>query len=217
MLIMKTTMFSAILLLLAANCFATIPPEYYYFDTSRTVVKTVYDGNGKVIGMQEYKAMKVLSDIAYGSNTITKCGKDTEITESYYFVDEQGLKIAMGKDASGKEVFLDYREVMNSGNNIIGFETTTRLAGNDVRVSCTISNRKITALTETVSSEAGTWNCIRTEYDMELRGRFFGIGIPVNVHIVEWFAPETGIVRTDIYKRGKLHETRLLTGFCAIH
>lgn len=202
------------MLLFTANCFAATP-DYYYFDATRTAVKTIYNGKGEIIGNQEYVIIRRTADAVYGRNTITKPGKDTEVTECYYSTDGEGLKISMGRDATGKEVFLDYRPTMNSGHIIpgIGFETTARLAGSDIRVSCTITDRKVVAQTETVSSAAGTWKCVRTEYNMELRGKVFGIGIPINVRVVEWFAPGTGIVRTDVYRRGKLHETRLLTGF----
>ena len=213
-------LFLKALLLLPLFCYSyhalADTPEYYYFDADRTAVKTIYNGKGEVIGSQEYTVTRRTPNAVYGKNTITRSGKDTEATECRYFIDGENLKISMGKDASGKEMFLDYRPAMNSGGGIIsgiGFETTARLAGNDIRVLCTITNREVAARTETVSSAAGTWECVRTEYDMELRGKIFGIGIPVNVHVIEWFAPGTGIVRTDVYRRGKLHETRLLTGF----
>ena len=217
---MRKQFFRAFLLLpmLCHNCYALADtPEYYYFDAARVAVKTIYNGKGEVVGRQEYAITRSSAHTVYGRNTITRPGKDTEMTECHYFIDDQGLNISMGKDAAGKEVFLDYRPAV-TGYCIprIGFETTARLAGNEIRVSCTITGRRVIPVAETISSAAGTWVCVRTEYDMELRGRIFGIGIPIHVRVVEWFAPGTGIVRTDVYRRGKLHETRLLTGFSSI-
>ena len=217
---MKRLFFSLILLycMSGQNIILAGAPGYYYFDAARTAVKTIYNGKGEVTGSQEYAISRRAGGAVYGRNTVTRPGKDTEVTECHYFIEGGTLKISMGRNAAGQEVFLDYPAVMSPGSGIVtrtGFETTARVAGKDIRVSCTITGRKATAETETVSSGAGTWECIRTEYEMELRGKVFGIGIPVNVRVVEWFAPGTGIVRTDVYRRGKLHETRLLTGFKA--
>ena len=215
---MKKLFFKALLLLpvLCHNSYAWAgTPGYYYFDVARTVVKTIYNGKGEVAGSQEYVVTRRTGNAVYGRNTVTRPGKDTEITECHYFTEGQNLKISMGRDAAGREVFLDYGPGMTSGSIVkdAEFETTARVAGKNIRVSCTITGRRVAATTETVSSAAGRWECVRTEYDMELRGKMFGVGIPVNVRVIEWFAPGTGIVRTDVYRRGKLHETRLLTGF----
>ena len=191
-------------------------PSYYYFDASRIAIKTVYNAKGEVVGTQEYSVTKPGANTVHGQNAIIKPGKDTEITGCTYSIADGKLMISMGRNAAGREVFLDYRTVTGGNSDIIrrtGFETDAKLAGKSVRVTCTITNRKVFPSAETISSRAGNWECVRSEYDMELRGRVFGIGIPVHVRIVEWYAPGFGIVRTDIYRRGKLHETRLLTGF----
>lgn len=191
--------------------------QYYYFDKNATAFKTVYNGDGEVIGEQEYLVLSGDAARVLGQNTITKPGKKTEITTCNYCNVDGRLMIAMGRNKDGEEVFLDYGSGMHTGSAVIEsivFCTQAKLAGVKWNITCTISDRKVTSGSETISSEMGKWECAKTEYDMELRSNF--LGIPVNVHVIEWFAPGTGVVRTDVYRKGKLYEKRLLTGFRSI-
>ncbi len=198
----------------AAAAVSAQKPPYYYFEKDKIAIKTVYDEYGEVIGEQEYSVLSGDGIRVLGQSIITKPGKKSETTSCHYQCDKGRLMIAMGTDKNGEEVFLDYYTGMRPGCTIIGcvkFGTQAKLAGMKINVNCTISGRTVTSACETVSSGQNLWECVKTEYDMELRSSLFGI--PVNVHIIEWFAPGMGVVRTDVYRRGKLHEKRLLTGF----
>ena len=210
---MRDIALSLIFVLTAAVAAAQVSP-YYYFDKDGTTLKTVYDGEGDVIGEQEYSVVSGDGTRVLGQNVITKPGKKSETTSCHYLCDEGRLMIAMGTNKEEKEVFLDYYSGMYPGSPLIEgieFSTQARVAGMKINVNCTISGRAVTATDESIASGQRHWKCVRTEYDMELRSSF--LGIPVNVHIIEWFAPGVGVVRTDVYRKGKLYEKRLLTGF----
>ncbi len=210
---MKRTALSLIFIFAAAVASAQKSP-YYYFSEDKTALKTVYDGDGEVIGEQEYTVLSEDGNAVLGQNVIVRPGKKSETTSCRYRCDGDRLMIAMGTNKEGKEVFLDYYTGMCPESPVIEgieFGTQAKLAGIKWNVTCTITDRKITAAGENILSELGKWTCVKTEYDMELRSNF--LGIPVNVHIIEWFAPGFGVVRTDVYRKGKLYERRLLTGF----
>lgn len=217
---MKHTFISLIISLFCGIANAGVETvKYYYFNPSKMAVKTIYDGSGDVIGKQEFRVKQVEKNYVEGQNYVIKKGQQPEVNEVAYSVDGGTLLVYMGKNEEGKEVYLDYRSDMNvKGVSITGaeFETTARVAGREMKISCTVSNRTVQRATETVASPVGKWACIKTEYDMELVGKVWGVGIPVNLHVVEWFAPDMGIVRTEVYRRGKLHDTRLLTSFKAV-
>ncbi len=210
---MKTPALIILTVCMAAAVSAQKPP-YYYFEKDNIALKTVYDEDGEVIGEQEYSVLSGDGTRVLGQNVITKPGKKSETTECHYQCSDGRLMIAMGTNKDGEEMFLDYYSGMHPGSPMIEgieFRTQAKLAGIRINVNCTISGRAVTAAEETIASGDRVWKCVKTEYDMELRSSF--LGIPVNVHVIEWFAPGFGVVRTDVYRRGKLYEQRLLTGF----
>ncbi len=193
--------------------------SFYYFQRDRVFEKTVYDAKNKVTAVQEYR----LLDLHEQDGKITalvqaetaKNGKDPEYVTGLYICDGTGLRISMGKTPNGQEAFVDYPNNPKSDQGLatgIEFETETKIAGKAVKVNCIIGNRKILSDNETVTTSLGSWHCIKTGYDLELRSKIIGIGISVNVYVTEWFSPGLGIVRTDVYRGDKLMERRLLTG-----
>lgn len=65
-----------------------------------------------------------------------------------------------------------------------------------------ITNRKVDKQ-ESVTTAAGTFDCLTISYDILVKARVMGIGIPVNMHATEWFAPKLGRpVKTETYKKG---------------
>lgn len=74
-----------------------------------------------------------------------------------------------------------------------------------------ITNRKVEQ-EEPLNTAAGEFNCFRIGYDALTKIKMIGIGIPVHMHVTEWFAPKLGrLVKSESYsKNGKLIGTMQL-------
>lgn len=198
---------------------AQSPTGIYYLDSGFVTEKVLYDSKERQTGIQQYSVNEThrsgSSLTAVGNNIQIKNGKESEATQCDYSFDGSVLWIAMGRSNDGGKVSIDYpvdtsAELKYTDN--IEFSITARLAGINKNVNCRIDNRRILARGEEVATPCGTWNCVKSGYDMELKC----FGIAYRVYVIEWFAPGTGIVRTDIYRKDKLHERRLLNGFRSV-
>ena len=192
--------------------------KIYYFNDDYVFVKTVYNKKNCIVARQEYRVKE--TDTKFGEKKVTgetitiKNGKRTETTSSTFLCDANRLMISLGKSKTGQNVFIDYPLNYSAGRKIIPsaeFITVANIAGKSIKLNCKISNRFVSSASEKVHTKFGTFQSVKYEYDMELKGGVLGINIPVNVHVIEWFSNNTGVIRTDIYRAGKLHERRELS------
>jgi len=74
-----------------------------------------------------------------------------------------------------------------------------------------ITNRKVEQQ-ETLNISSGDFDCFRITYDISVKAKILGIGIPVKMHVTEWFSPKLGrTVKSESYnKNGKLMSTMQL-------
>ncbi len=205
---------------LVVSLHAQQQPAIYYFDSGVVVVKSVYNAKNEVVSRMEYTALEIEQNngknTARGKTVKIKNDKETEIIIGNFAYDGSQLLISMGKTAEGKNAWLDYTAGMVPGQNIIShleFETEAKFLGQMLKICCIISNRKVLSVGEKVTSSLGIWDCVKTGYNMSMKIKSLSISIPADVYVEEWFADDIGIVRTDVYKNGKLYERRLLTTF----
>jgi hypothetical protein len=65
---------------------------------------------------------------------------------------------------------------------------------------------------ESVTTNAGTFECYKIAYNMILNTRMMGINIPVNMKGIDYIAPSVGVVKSEMFnKNGKLGGYTLLS------
>jgi hypothetical protein len=74
-----------------------------------------------------------------------------------------------------------------------------------------ITNRKVEDA-ETLHISAGDFDCFRISYDISVKAKVLGIGIPLTMHVSEWFSPRLGrMIKSESYNKiGKLVSTMQL-------
>jgi hypothetical protein len=65
-----------------------------------------------------------------------------------------------------------------------------------------IVNRKVEQA-ETISTNAGSFDCFKISYEATTKVKIAGIGIPFHMKITEWYAPKLGrFVKSETYTKG---------------
>lgn len=97
----------------------------------------------------------------------------------------------------GEEVYIQYPSNMLVGATLpdgtASFTTSGGAVNGEMEMSMT--NRKVEAQ-ENITTPAGTWNCFKISYKMEIKTKVAGISIPMRFEMTEWFAPNFGIVKS---------------------
>jgi hypothetical protein len=202
-------------LCLANQSFAQDCSHYFYLQKDKTVTVTLYDKKGAPNGKNVYKISDVNASGAglsakLASEVYDKKGKLLVSGNSSCRCDGGALFIDMKMmipqeqqekyktEVTANNVYLEYPASMKAGDALKDGNITMDLNTNGMQQTLTmiISDRKVEAQ-ESVTTEAGTWNCFKISFKAKLTIKTGPIGIPFNFEGFEWFAPGFGVVKTE--------------------
>jgi hypothetical protein len=114
-------------------------------------------------------------------------------------LNEAQLKQMEGGTATASGEFLEYPPTMKEGDNLKDGNFTMNYkmnGGMETNMEISVTQRVVGG-SESITSPAGTWNCIKINSNQKLVTRIAGIGIPVKMNVTEWFAPGVGVIKTQ--------------------
>jgi hypothetical protein len=202
--------------------------EFYFpVEKGTKVEMTDYDKKGKVTGVGtstvidksqvgaaqvvkvsvEYKATG--NDKPFTSDYELKCEKGEFYLNMNNFLDKnamsgyQDMDITMDADQMTLPSKLTVGQVLGNGR------VTAKIAKNGINImtmNTLITNRKVEGF-ESVTTPAGTFDCVKISYDIEAKVMF-----KVNFSCKQWYAKNIGAVKTENYdKKGKLESSQMIT------
>jgi hypothetical protein len=196
----------------AQNC-----KNYLLLQNGKTIELTVYNKKGKEDGKQTWKVSNVKSSGSTTTGTVNssftdKKGKvlNTAVNEIKcvggnlqmnlkLLLNEAQLKQMGNAKMTAKGEFIDYPanakvgDKLKDGNLEMDIKTEQGL---DMNLNLEVSNRSVMG-DETITSPAGTWDCIKITSTQKITTKVAGIGIPIKMDVTEWFAPGIGVVKTE--------------------
>ena len=128
-----------------------------------------------------------------------KCVNGMLMMNMKLMLNEAQLKQMDNATATVSGEFLEYPATMKEGDNLKdgNFKMNYKMNGSmEVNLEMTVTQRVVGA-TESITSPAGTWDCIKITSSQKLLTKIAGIGIPINISVTEWFAPGVGIIKTQ--------------------
>ncbi|WP_291786544.1 hypothetical protein [Cecembia sp.] len=214
-----------VVLLVLLACIADIVEaqscdHYLFLQDGKTIEMTVYNRRGKATGVNTYTVNEVRSSGGKRTGNITMVMADNKGRESAavttqftcdggtYTIDMASFipagQLEQMKDLESTGDFtLSYPSSMKPGDTLDDGEMTMEAVTSGIRaeIQMNITDRKVVDK-ETITTSAGSWECMKITSNMNMRVRMAGIGIPVNIESTEWFAPGVGIVQSES-KHGK--------------
>lgn len=110
--------------------------------------------------------------------------------------------------------FLNYPAKMQAGQNLPDGNFTMEMYEKDNKmmdVALQIKDRKVESK-ESITTNAGTFDCIKITYNTQVKTTTMGMTIPLNMKMTEWYAPILGLyVKSEAStNNGKLTSTTVL-------
>jgi hypothetical protein len=131
----------------------------------------------------------------------------TEMMSAY-----KDMEVTM--DGDYLEIPADLEVGQNLPDGTISMQVKMAGAGmnlSDIKVN--IINRKVEA-EESVTTPAGTFNCVKLTYDTETDMKAMGMGRKMLFKSTDWLAEGVGVIKTESYDdKGKLMSYSLLTSY----
>lgn len=164
-----------------------------------SVHSEVFDKNGKSIA---------------GGDSEMICSGDAIKIDMKAFVPASSMKQFSNMQMTGEAKYLAYPLNLSAGQKLDDGAVTIDMSNNGQpmsQIQMDITNRMVDKA-ETVSTNAGSFDCYKITYDATMKVKMMGIGIPVHMKVAEWFAPKLGrFVKSETYdKKSKLMGSMIL-------
>src|SRR6187431_820213 len=214
-------------LFFSGNIFSQDCSNYYFLQNNKTIEMTISNNKGKESGKMTY----VVSDskkngssinatinsefVDTKGKTITKATNNVKCENGVMqmnmktFIPPAQMEQMKTGEAKATDVYLEYPAKMNVGDQLKDGQFNMDYESNGLKSSIEISitERKVEGK-ESVTTPAGTWECFRISAKNRIVSKVAGIGFPIKMDVVEWFAPGFGIVKTES-KSGKTEITSI--------
>lgn len=160
---------------------------------------------------------KDASTIAVHAEMIDKTGKTMGTGDSEMICDGNNIKIDMKSfipagslkqnmnvKMDGVAKFLVFPTGMQAGQSLEDGTATIDVdnGGMQVTMQVDLVNRKVEQA-ETITTNAGSFDCFKITYDATTKMKIAGIGIPFHMKVTEWFSTKLGRdVKSETYNKG---------------
>ncbi len=207
---------------LFSSAFAQDCKNFIYMTNGKVVKYSATNPKGKLTTKMVYSVKSKSGNKAnISSQVFDDKGKEISNVNAEMICDGNNLKIDMrnfmpsanasqfkGMTAKADVSYLNYPAKMKIGEDLPNGNFSMQMFDKDTKVadiSFKIVNRKVEG-TESVTTPAGTNDCYKISYTAEIKTTTFGIAIPFQMKITEWYSTKLGLyVKSEASnKNGKL-------------
>jgi hypothetical protein len=196
----------------AQNC-----SKYLLLQNNKRIEMTIYNKKDKENGKQVWNVSNLKTagssttahisteffddkgkSINKGESEI-KCSNGMLMMNMKMMLNEAQLKQMDNATINASGEFLEYPAAMKEGDNLKdgNFKMNYKMNGGmETNMEINVT-RRVVGATESITSPAGTWNCVKITSHQKLVTKIAGIGIPMNMDVTEWFAPGVGVIKTQ--------------------
>ena len=190
---------------------------YYFLQNNKTIEMAILDKKGNPSMKQVYTVSNVNSSggtttADLSSEMFNNKGKSMATSKAKIRCDggvmmvdmklsmpqQPGSPMAGETDVKADDIYMEYPANMNVGDNLKNASMHMDFDNNGMKqsVDMDVFDRKVEGK-EKITTPAGSWDCYRISYKSKIRMKTMGIGVPMNVEGVEFFAPGFGVVKTQ--------------------
>jgi hypothetical protein len=204
-------------LICSAETYAQDCNGYYFLQNNKTIEMAILDKKGNPSMKQVYTVSNVNNS---GSTTTAdlnsemfnnkgksmatskakiKCDGGVMMVDMKLSMPQQpGSPMSSETDVKADDIYMEYPANMNVGDNLKNASMHMDFDNNGMKqsVDMDVFDRKVEGK-EKVTTPAGSWDCYKISYKSKIRMKTLGIGVPMNVEGIEYFAPGFGVVKTQ--------------------
>jgi hypothetical protein len=191
--------------------------DYLLLKNNRKVEMTIYSKKGKEDGKQVWNISNLKTSGKTTTATINseffdrkgksinKAVNEVQCTGGALqmnlkmMLSEAQLNQMKNATATASGEFIEYPFGMKEGDALKDGSLKidyTMDGGMKAAIELSITNR-IVGGKESITSPAGTWECVKISSNQKIVSRIGGIGIPIKMDVTEWFAPGVGVIKTE--------------------
>ncbi|MFH0892981.1 MAG: hypothetical protein V2A54_00980 [Bacteroidota bacterium] len=226
---MKKIMIAVFMIATAVVANAQNCSTYFPFTKGTVLTYTDYDGKDKETGNHSMTVNDVLENAGFTEAKVTSSSYDAKSKETAkadlvmrckageFYMDMKNMASGMQnmKDMTMEctSQYMSYPANLTTSSTLPDGAMQMRLLQNGTlfsTIDMKIFNRKVVAV-ESITTPAGTFNCIKITYDCEMKMETMGFPMTTTTSGIEWLAPGVGSVKSESYsKNGKKASSSIL-------
>ncbi|MDF1550733.1 MAG: hypothetical protein P1P88_23120 [Bacteroidales bacterium] len=176
--------------------------------STATILENTTIGNATVVKVaSEYKDVK--GDSTLKHEFTVKCENGEFYINMDSYLNQQSMSAYQNMEVDIDVEQMTLPSNLKAGQILGNGRVTAKVSNSGINImtmNVDITNRKVDGF-EKVTTPAGTFDCVKISYDMEMKMMF-----KIKMSGVQWFAKNVGAVKTESYnKKGKLEGSSLIT------
>lgn len=220
------------LIILFCNSYAATYAQdcknFIYMTSGKVLKYSASNPKGKVTSTMQYSVKSITGNKAIiNSQVFDEKGKELNETSFEIICEGNSMKIDMrnfmpstsssqfkGMTVKADATYLNYPAKIQVGQDLPDGNFTMQMFNDTQKMAdmaLNIVNRKVENM-ESVTTSAGTFDCYKISYNSQIKTTTFGISIPINMKITEWYSTKLGLnIKSEASnKKGKLISTTTL-------
>ena len=197
---------------------------YLLLKNNAEVEMSMFDKKGNPSGKVIYKVLSSNgTEAKVNSKVINEKGKELTNAEGFYKCEGGNFSVDMRAMLPG-----DQAKSMNMKDMEVKTNNATLYYPNTLRVGSTLPDNEFTADTytggmkimsmglkvtdrkveskESLTTPAGNFDCYKITSNQSIKSIF-----NFNMQTIEWFTPNVGVIKTEVYRKGDLMSTTMIT------
>jgi hypothetical protein len=213
---MKLFLLMSTVLCSMAN-FAQDCAGYYFLQNNKTIEMAIYNKKGEESARNIY----TVTNVSNSGGTFTadlnsemidkkknktiantkgriKCDGGIMMVDMKMSMPSQPNGPTADADVKADNIYIEYPSSMNVGDALKDASMHLDMDNNGMKqtMDMDVTDRKVEGK-EKITTPAGSWDCYKISYKSKMKIKTMGIGMPMNIDGVEWFAPGFGVVKTQ--------------------
>jgi hypothetical protein len=190
---------------------------YYFLQNNKTIEMAILNKKGEQSAKQVYTVSNVnnsgsTTTADLNSEMFNSKGKSMATSKAKIRCDggvmmvdmklsmpqQPGSPMAGETDVKADDIYMEYPPSMNVGDNLKNASMHMDFDNNGMKqsIDMDVFDRKVEGK-EKITTPAGSWDCYKISYKSKIRMKTMGIGMPMNIEGIEYFAPGFGVVKTQ--------------------
>jgi hypothetical protein len=190
--------------------------RYLFLQKNKMIEMTIYNKKGEPSGRQVYQVSDVNTSggvtsanlnselfdkkgkSAAKASSVVRCNGGVMMIDMKMMMPQQQAEQFGNVEAKADNFYLEYPAGMHAGETLKDGNLTMDInhSGMNQTLNMLISDRKVEGQ-ESVTTPAGTWDCLKISYKCKIGVKTGPINIPFNFEGMEWYAPGFGVVKTQ--------------------
>lgn len=168
------------------------------------------EGSGNISCSVQQETYDDKDELVYTNDYTVQCVDGAFTLDMSLYVDSEQMSGYQDMDTEVEATNLEMPMSPVAGQDLGDGSVTVKIGTGGVNMftlTVNVTDRKVDAIEE-ITTDAGTFECVKISYTVTTK-----MLVKVERQVIEWYAKDVGVVKSETYKKDKLEGYSVMTSF----